>query len=69
MTQYDQNDFNRRKLSLGQLGAGIFGLAGGWIRIYPRRMDQTNFHHEDGILKFNNQSTKTPGASSQWENR
>jgi len=32
MTQYDQNDFNRRKFSLGQLGsglgAGILGLGG-----------------------------------------
>ena len=28
MTQYDQNDLNRRKLSLGQLGDGIFGLGG-----------------------------------------
>ena len=32
MTQYDQNDFNRRKFSLDQLGgglgAGIFGLGG-----------------------------------------
>ena len=33
--QFDQNDFNRRKFSLDQLGAGIFGLAGGPRQLPP----------------------------------
>ena len=64
MTQYDQNDFNRRKFSLGQLGsglgAGILGLGGyqqpprGW---HPQIQQPINQQDPWGIKPMGEQIT------------